>query len=41
MAQRIILELKDKIKKEQLAVSQNPDFDAAAVSGSSSRLPRR
>jgi Holliday junction DNA helicase RuvA len=38
MAQRIILELKDKIKKEQLAVSQNPDFDAAAVSGSSSRL---
>lgn len=38
MAQRIILELKDKIKKEQLAVSQNPEFDIAAVSGNGSRL---
>ncbi len=38
MAQRIILELKDKIKKEQLAVSKNPEFDTAVVSGKGSRL---
>lgn len=38
MAQRIILELKDKIKKEQLALSTGAGFAKAAASGESSRL---
>lgn len=38
MAQRIILELKDKIKKEQLALNTGAGFEKAAVSGEGSRL---
>jgi Holliday junction DNA helicase RuvA len=35
MAQRIILELKDKIKKEQLALNTGAGFEKAAVGGNS------
>lgn len=38
MAQRIILELKDKIKKQQLALNTDSGFDNTAVSGGGSRL---
>ncbi len=38
MAQRIILELKDKIKKEQIALNTAAGFEKAAYAGSSSRL---
>lgn len=38
MAQRIILELKDKIKKEQLVLNTGAGFEKAAVSGEGSRL---
>ena len=38
MAQRIILELKDKIKKEQLALNTGAGFEKAAAAGGSSRL---
>ena len=38
MAQRIILELKDKIKKEQLALNTGVGFDKSAVAGEGSRM---
>jgi holliday junction DNA helicase RuvA len=38
MAQRIILELKDKIKKEQLALNTVVGFEKATAMGGSSRL---
>jgi holliday junction DNA helicase RuvA len=38
MAQRIILELKDKIKKEQLALNTVAGFEKATAMGGSSRL---
>jgi Holliday junction DNA helicase RuvA len=38
MAQRIILELKDKIKKEQLALNTGSGLEKAAASGERSRL---
>lgn len=38
MAQRIILELKDKIKKEQLALNTGTGFEKAVASGEGSRL---
>lgn len=38
IAQRIILELKDKIKKQQLALNTNTNFENAAYSAESSRL---
>jgi Holliday junction DNA helicase RuvA len=38
MAQRIILELKDKIKKEQLALNTVAGFEKAAITGGGSRL---
>lgn len=38
MAQRIILELKDKIKKEQLALNTGAGFEKAVASGEGSRL---
>lgn len=38
MAQRIILELKDKIKKEQIALNTDAGYEKAAVSGGGSRL---
>ena len=38
IAQRIILELKDKIKKQQLALNTNTNFDNAAYSAEGSRL---
>lgn len=38
MAQRIILELKDKIKKQQLALNTGAGYETAPVPGESSRL---
>ena len=38
MAQRIILELKDKIKKEQLSLNTGIGFEKTAVTGEGSRL---
>lgn len=38
MAQRIILELKDKIKKQQLALNTGAGYETASVSAESSRL---
>jgi len=38
MAQRIILELKDKIKKQQLAINTGAGYGVPAVSGGDSRL---
>ncbi|MEN6314757.1 MAG: Holliday junction branch migration protein RuvA [Clostridiaceae bacterium] len=38
MAQRIILELKDKIKKQQLALNTGTGYETASVSAESSRL---